>query len=93
MTTVPLSEAKNRLSELVDSVDRTHDRVTITRNGRETALLLSVRDYESLVATLELAMDPTAQERLRQARAEVAAGDVVDSAALAALLESKRAAR
>lgn len=60
MTTVPLSEAENRLSELVDSVDRTHDRVLITRNGRETALLLSVRDYESLEATLELAMDPAA---------------------------------
>jgi len=93
VTTVPLSEAENRLSELVDSVDRTHDRVLITRNGRETALLLSVRDYESLEATLELAMDPAAQELLREARAEIDAGEMVDSADLAALLVSKRAGR
>lgn len=93
MTTVPLSEAENRLPELVDSVDRTHDRVLITRNGRETALLMSVRDYESLEATLELATDPAAQGRLREARAEIDAGEMVDSADLAALLESKRTAR
>lgn len=93
MTTVPLSEAKNRLSELVDVVDRTHDRILITRNGREAALLVSVQDYASLEATLELAMDPAAQDRLRVAQAEVAAGDVVDGEDLAALLESKRSTR
>ena len=93
MTTVPLSEAKNRLSELVDSVARTHDRVLITRNGRDTALLVSVRDYDSLEATLELLMDPAAQERLRTAQAEAEAGELVDQEQLQALLESKRATR
>lgn len=88
---MPLSEAMNRLSALVESVDRTHGRVLITRNGRETALLISVRDYESLEATLELAMDPKAQERLRQARAEIDAGQVVDEEALRAMLERERA--
>jgi antitoxin YefM len=91
MTTVPLSEAKNRLSELVESVDRTHDRVMITKNGRETAMLVSARDYESLEATLELLMDPAAQERLRGAQEEVASGDVVTSDELARLLERRRA--
>lgn len=93
MTTVPLSEAKNRLSELVDAVDRTHDRVLITRNGREAALLVSVQDYASLEATLELAMDPEAQERIRQARAEIESGDVAGPNELQALLAAKRAAR
>lgn len=93
MSTVPLSEAKNRLSELVDSVDRTHERVLITRNGRDTALLISVSDFESWEATLELAMDPQAQHRVRVAQEEVEAGQVVDPAELVALLESKRAGR
>jgi prevent-host-death family protein len=35
MTTLPRSEAKARLSEVADEVDRTHDWVHITRNGRE----------------------------------------------------------
>lgn len=93
MTTVPPSDAKNRLSELVDSVDRTHDRVLITRNGRETAMLVSVQDFESLEATLERLMDPGAQERLRQARGEVAAGDIATTAELAGLLQQRRAGR
>lgn len=90
MTTVPLSEAKNRLSELVDSVDRTHDRVLITKNGRETALLVSVEDYESLEATLELLQDEQAQQRVAAAESEVAAGDVADRNGLVALLARRR---
>jgi mRNA-degrading endonuclease RelE of RelBE toxin-antitoxin system len=35
MTTLPLSDAKSRLSEIADEVRRTHDRVHITKNGRE----------------------------------------------------------
>lgn len=34
--------------------------------GREVALLVSVQDYASLEATLELDMDPDAQDRIRQ---------------------------
>ncbi len=93
MTTVPLSEAKTRLSELVDAVDRTHDRVMITKNGREAAVILSARDYASLEATLELLADPEAQERVRAAKEELAAGDVVTGEELAVLLERKRAGR
>ncbi|MGL5852358.1 MAG: type II toxin-antitoxin system Phd/YefM family antitoxin [Phycicoccus sp.] len=33
MTAVPLSEARDRLSEYVAEVERTHARVTITRHG------------------------------------------------------------
>ena len=91
MTTIPLSEAKARLSELVDSVDRTHERIMITKNGRETAVIVSASDYASLEATLELLLDPTAKERVRTAKAEIEAGEVVTGEDLVALLESKRA--
>lgn len=93
MSTVPLSEAKARLSELIDSVDRTHERVTITKNGREAAVIVSASDYASLEATLELLMDPASQERVRVAAQEVAAGDVVTAEDLTALLASRRSAR
>ena len=52
MTTVPLSEAKARLSEIADEVGRTHERVHITRNGREYVVLLAAEDLESSEATL-----------------------------------------
>jgi prevent-host-death family protein len=38
-----------------DEVDRTHQRVHVTRNGRDYVVLLSAADLDSLEATLELA--------------------------------------
>lgn len=93
MSIIPLSEAKARLSELVDSVERTHDRVTITKNGREAAMIVSAADYASLEATLELLMDPAAQERVRLATEEIAAGEFVTGEELAALRKDKHVGR
>ena len=89
MTTVPLSEAKARLSEIADEVGRTHERVHITRNGREYVVLISAEDLESIETTLELLADRGAQERVRQAEDEVARGDVLDELDVRALLTQR----
>lgn len=74
METLPLSDAKARLSEIADEVDRTHQRVQITKNGRSYVVLISAEDLESMEATLELLSDPEAVERVRQAQADLSAG-------------------
>ena len=89
MTTVPLSEAKARLSEIADEVGRTHERVHITRNGREYVVLISAEDLESIETTLELLADRAAQERVRQAEDEVARGNVLDEQDVRALLTQR----
>lgn len=89
MSTVPLSEAKARLSEIADEVGRTHERVHITRNGREYVVLIAAEDLESIEATLELLADPQAQERIRRAEADVARGDVLDEQEVRALLKQR----
>ena len=50
--TVPLSEAKDRLSALVEEADSTHEIVQITRHGRPAAVLMSADDLESLQETI-----------------------------------------
>lgn len=87
-----MSEAKARLSEIADEVGRTHERVHITRNGREHVVLLAEKDLESIEATLELLTDPEAQKRIEIARAEVARGDVLTEAEVRALLTDRRRA-
>ena len=57
---LPLSDVKARLSEIAEEVDRTHERVHITRNGREYVVLVAAEDLESIEATLELLADPAA---------------------------------
>jgi len=86
MTVLPLSEVKARLSEIAEEVATTHERVQITKNGREYVVLLAAEDLESIEATLELLADPDAQERLRKAEADISGGDVLDERAVRDLL-------
>jgi antitoxin YefM len=90
VTTLPLSDAKARLSQIADEVDRTHERVHITKNGREYVVLVSAEDLAGIEATLELLSDPAAQKRLRQAEGEVAAGEVLGEDDLRGLLDELR---
>lgn len=74
MRTMSLSEAKNHLSEVVDSVDRTHERVTLTKNGRNAVVMLSVDDWESVLETMAVLSDPQLLADLDEAQREVDAG-------------------
>jgi antitoxin YefM len=93
MSVMPLSEVKAHLSEIGDEVVRTHDRVRITKNGRDHLVLMAVEDYESMEATIELLSDPAAQERIRQSEADIEAGDFVEAADLSALIDKRRTGR
>lgn len=72
-----LADVRNRLSEVVDRLEREHGRVVITKHGRPAAVLLSVEDLESLEETLEVLSDPQLTADIREAEAEVAAGRIV----------------
>ena len=75
--TLPLANVKSRFSEMVDRVDRTHDRIIVARNGRATAVLVSQGELDALEDTLDLLSDPEATAQLEQSRREVESGDVV----------------
>ncbi|HYZ08660.1 MAG TPA: type II toxin-antitoxin system Phd/YefM family antitoxin [Pseudonocardiaceae bacterium] len=79
MTTVPLGEAKNRLSEYVTDVERTHDRVTITRHGRTAAVLVSADDLAALEETVDILATPGAAEAIAEGLADLEAGRVADN--------------
>ena len=89
MTVLPLSDVKARLSEIADEVGRTHERVHITKNGRDYVVLLAAEDLESMEATLELLADPAAQERIGRSRDEIARGEGLSVAEVAQSLEER----
>ncbi len=76
MTTEPLRSVRDHLSELVDRVEREHDRVVITRNGRETAVLISAADLAGL-EELSVLSNAEALADIREADAAYMRGDVV----------------
>ena len=52
MNTLSVSEAKMKLSALVDSVNTTDQEITITKNGRPVAVLVSPGEFEGWRETL-----------------------------------------
>ncbi len=62
MKTTSLADVRTQLSKYVEDVVKTHERVTITRNGRPAAVLISAEDLEALEETLYWASQPSAVE-------------------------------
>lgn len=71
---LPLRDVKNRLSEVVDQVEREHDRIVITKHGRPAAIVVSVDDLESLEETLDILSRPDLLADVRASREDDAAG-------------------
>jgi antitoxin YefM len=87
---LPLAEVKNRLSEVVDRLEREHGRVVITKHGHPAAILLSLEDLESLEETLAILSDPELLAAVREADADIAAGHTTRMTRQEALAEIKR---
>jgi antitoxin YefM len=95
MTTVPLGDARDRFSALVTSVEQTHDRVTVTRNGVPAAMIVSPADVEELEETIAVLSSPDLLRQLAGSRKDIEDGDVVDAvddrSALLAAIRSRAA--
>ena len=71
---VSLAEVKNRLSEVVERIERAHGRVIITKHGQPSAVIMNLEDLESLEETLTILSNPRLSTEIRQAEAEIATG-------------------
>jgi antitoxin YefM len=72
---MPLADVKNRLSEVVDQLEREHGRVVITKHGHPAAVVMSVEDLESLEETLDIMDRADLLADIRASLAELASGD------------------
>ena len=52
--TVPVTEAKQRFTEIVKGVEDCFDRYLVTKNGKDAAIVMSAKEYESLLETLDV---------------------------------------
>ena len=57
MKTLSLSEAKIKLSALIDGIALTDEEVVITKNGRPAAVLVSPSEFESWNETFAIRTD------------------------------------
>jgi len=66
MKILSLSEAKMKLSGLVDSVNSTDEEVVITKNGSPAAVLISPDEFESLKETLAVQNDASLMNDIKK---------------------------
>ena len=72
MTVTTLADAKARFSEIVASAEATHERTTITKNGRPAVVIIAAEDLESLEETLAIMSDPELLSAVRDRAGEPA---------------------
>jgi len=72
-----MAQARDHFAEVVESVQKTHDRVTLTRHGQPAAVIIAAADLDSILETLDVLSTPGALDAIREAEADVAAGRYV----------------
>jgi prevent-host-death family protein len=86
--TLPLAEAKKHLSAIVKDVEEKYDRITITRNGVEKAVILSSDEFEGLLETLDILSRKEERQAIVRAKKQVRRGETISIEALKARLKA-----
>jgi prevent-host-death family protein len=71
LKTLPLSEARTKLGRLIDEIQGRDEAVTITRNGRPVAVLVSADEFDSWRETLSIRADERLCDEIGQGLDEI----------------------
>lgn len=73
--TLPLSEVKIKLSELVENIVRRDDEIVITRNGKPVAVIMSSDEYDGWKETQEIKSNPELMREVKKSIKAFERGD------------------
>jgi prevent-host-death family protein len=74
MKTLSLSEAKMKLSSLVDAVHKTDEEIIITKNGSPAAVLISPDEFEGWKETVAIRSDSAFMDEIKKGLAALKKG-------------------
>ena len=75
-TTLPISEARKRIFEIAEKVQKLSTHYILTENGRPKAVFMSVEEFESWQETLEVIRDfPDLEKDIKKAEKEYKQGN------------------
>ena len=66
MKALSVSEAKMKLSGLIDTVNATDEEIMITKNGRPAAVLVSPEEFESLKEMVAVRSDLSLMKEIKK---------------------------
>ena len=90
VTMIPVTEAKQRFTEIVKRAEELFDRYLVTKNGKEAAVLMSAEEYESLLETIDVLASKREVQALSEATGQARKRETVS---LEAYRSQKKAGR
>lgn len=76
--TLPITKAREELTNLVDNAKRQLHEYIITVNGSPAAVIVSAKEYESWKETNEILADPQLMKAIKKGEEEVKSGNWYD---------------
>ena len=78
MKVVSYSDLRKNLANVLDGVIEDHSPVLVTRQNNQTAVLISLDDFNAYEETAYLLKSPANAKRLRDSIAQIEGGKTVD---------------
>lgn len=75
---VPITQAKNKLLDMVRTIHNTDNAIAITKNGVPEAILISMEKFEGLLETIDVLVDDESRNILKKSAEDLKAGRLVD---------------
>lgn len=72
--TLPISEVKTHLPELVSVIEARDEPLVVTRKGKPAVVIVSYGEYERLQETLDVLSDPSMMSQIRRSVSYFAKG-------------------
>lgn len=75
--TIPITQARDELTGLVENVKNKLDEYVITVNGKPAAVIMSAAEYDSWKETNEILNDPSLVRAIKQGEEDIKKGNYV----------------
>ncbi|OHA16677.1 MAG: hypothetical protein A3G52_03045 [Candidatus Taylorbacteria bacterium RIFCSPLOWO2_12_FULL_43_20] len=76
-TTISISEARKKIFDIAEEVQKPNNYYTFTEKGRPKAVLMSASDFEDIMEDMEILGDPEFMDKIKKAEDEFKRGEYV----------------
>jgi prevent-host-death family protein len=76
-TIISISEARKRIFDIAEEVQKPSTYYTLTENGRAKAVLMSAEQFDSIMEDLEILSDPKIMANIKEAEEQLKRGEYV----------------
>lgn len=76
-TTIAATTARAKLTEIIDEVERTNQRVIITKKGKAKVAVISIEELEGWEETFDILQNKNEVAAIRQGLADIKVGKVI----------------